>query len=196
MKLTELFETTEKPMPHIFLDMDGVQADFEQPWLDLLGVKHLDHVEDRDEAIKVLSHSNAKYVYEFFRGLQPLPGGLELINWLKFSRLPYTILSAPLRGPYSDASIKGKKEWLRRYHPGTVEDAIFMNDKYKYAMHNGVPNVLIDDYDKQINNWNKAGGIGIKHVEGTTANTIHRLKEVFKDYLSPNGTMYAQIPTD
>jgi hypothetical protein len=195
MHLNELFENEDSgPMPHIFLDMDGVQADFETPWANLLGVPSIDHIKNRDEGIKILSHSSADEVYEFFKNLDPLPGGKELVNWLKFSRLPYTILSAPLRGPYSAASVKGKKEWLRRYNPGTAETAMFTDDKYKHAMDGGRANVLIDDYDKQIDAWTKAGGIAIKHVEGSTQSTIEQLKKVFAKYLSPNGIMYAKIP--
>lgn len=194
MHLIELFENDNKPMPHIFLDMDGVQADFETPWANLLGLKSINDIEDRDEAVKIISETSAQQVYEFFKNLPPLPGGRDLVSWLKFSRLPYTILSAPLRGLYSEASVKGKKEWLKRYNPGTAETAIFTNDKYKHAMDGGVTNVLIDDYDKQLDQWIKAGGIGIKHVEGTTQNTIEQLKIIFEKYLSPNGIMYAKIP--
>lgn len=192
MRIQDLLEGTIDPsMPHIFLDMDGVQCDFEGAWLELLSLGHVDEIHDRDEAIMILSHSSAKEVYEFFKTLSPLPGGLQLVSWLKMSRLPFTILSAPLRGPYSSASIKGKKEWLSKYNPGTKESAIFINDKYRYAMDGGRPNVLIDDYPKQLSQWGKAGGIAIAHVEGSTPDTILKLKDIFKEYLSPNGIMYA-----
>jgi hypothetical protein len=47
-------------------------------------------------------------------------------------------------------------------------------DKQKYATTNGKPNILIDDYIKNIKEWENAGGIGIHHLSPTQ--TIAQLK--------------------
>jgi hypothetical protein len=49
-------------------------------------------------------------------------------------------------------------------------------DKKKYATTDGKPNVLIDDYIKNIKEWEKKGGIGVHHTEvGKTLAELKRL---------------------
>jgi hypothetical protein len=97
-------------------------------------------------------------------------------------------LSAPLRGPYSEASIKAKRDWLDQYHPGSSSDAIFTQNKHTYAKTGGVPNVLVDDFGKYLNAWSGAGGIAVKHEDqyedpDTGSNTIARLEKIYAPYL-------------
>ena len=47
-------------------------------------------------------------------------------------------------------------------------------DKQKFAMTNNKPNLLIDDYIKNINEWESRGGIGVHHT--SPSNTIAELK--------------------
>ena len=49
-------------------------------------------------------------------------------------------------------------------------------DKKKYAVIDGVQNVLIDDYLKNIKEWESAGGIGIHHINAQTS--INSLKKL------------------
>ena len=49
-------------------------------------------------------------------------------------------------------------------------------DKQKYAMINGKSNLLIDDYIKNIHEWEAKGGIGVHHTDPT--NTIAELKRL------------------
>jgi hypothetical protein len=83
-----------------------------------------------------------------------------------------------------EASIKGKKEWLDQYNPGTSNKAIFTKSKYRYAVTNETPNVLVDDFDYYLDSWNKAGGIGIKHKDSDTYKTIENLEKIFRPYLN------------
>jgi len=49
-------------------------------------------------------------------------------------------------------------------------------DKQKYATTDGKPNVLIDDYKKNIVEWEAKGGIGVHHTEvGKTLAELKRL---------------------
>lgn len=165
--------------PHLYLDIDGVQADFFGEWARHHNVPTYKHIPDREEAIDILAHSNPKQVYKFFRELPPLKGGLEIINWLKTNKVPFTVLSAPLKGPYSYASIKAKKDWLDQYNPGTSNKAIFTGDKFIYATKDGNPNVLVDDFGKYITAWRQAGGIGIKHEDQNTSSTLKQLEKIY-----------------
>lgn len=177
MRASEI--TNKKSLPHLYLDMDGVQADFFGEWARHHNVPSYKHIPNREEAIDILAHSTPQQVYKFFRELPPLEGGIEIINWLKSNKVPFTVLSAPLKGPYTQASIKAKKDWLDEYNPGTSGKAVFTGDKYLYAVKNGQPNVLVDDFGKYIAAWREAGGIGVKHDDATTANTIKQLEKIY-----------------
>jgi hypothetical protein len=141
------------------------------------------HIPNREEAIDLLAHSDPKQVYEFFRQLPQLSGGIKIVNWLKTNKIPFTVLSAPLKGPYSKYSIQAKKDWLDEHNPGTSSNAIFTGDKFLYATKNGVPNVLVDDFGKYITAWNDAGGIGVKHDDRDTNYTIKTLEKIYSKFL-------------
>jgi len=184
MKINEL---TQK-MPHLYLDMDGVQADFFGAWAKRHNVDHYKAIVDREKEIEELAHSSPEQVYEFFIELQPLTGGMKIIQWLRANKIPYTVLSAPLRGPFANASKQAKRDWLDKYHPGTSGNAIFTSEKFKYAMDNGTPNVLVDDFGPYLRKWADAGGIAVKHEDeyedpNAAESTIQQLEKIYKPYL-------------
>jgi len=184
MKIDDL----ENKMPHLYLDMDGVQADFFGAWADRLSVDHWKAIEDKEQEINTLAHSSAKEVYDFFHNLRPLKSGMQVIAWLKQNKIPFTVLSAPLRGPFADASKQAKRDWLDQFNPGTSGNAIFTSHKQKYAVSNGVQNVLVDDFGPYIQKWTDAGGIPVKHAEefedpNTAHNTIDMLEKIYAPYL-------------
>jgi hypothetical protein len=187
MRISELFEEVEsKPeqkMPHLYLDMDGVQADFFGAWAQKHGVSSYKEIPRREEDIEVLANSSAENVYQFFKDLKPLTGGMRIVMWLKDNKIPYTVLSAPLRGPFSSASVKAKKDWLDEFNPGTSSDAIFTSAKFKYAMQDGEPNVLVDDYGKYLDAWSGAGGIAVKHEDSGVASTIQQLEKIYAPFI-------------
>lgn len=190
MKIIEILkEEKSEKMPHVFLDMDGVQADFFGAWSERSGVDHWKAISDKESEINELANSNAKAVYDFFYNLKPLSGGMQVISWLRQNNIPYTVLSAPLRGPFKDASVEAKKDWLDKYHSGSSANAIFTDKKYQYAMDGGRPNVLIDDFGKYLRAWSDAGGIAVKHEDQyedpkTGKHTIETLEKIFKPYLN------------
>ena len=83
------------------------------------------NIKDKEKEIQQLAHSSYEDVYDFFRTLKPLHSGMQVIRWLHQNNIPFTVLSAPLRGPYNDASIQGKKDWLDQFNQGTSNTAIF-----------------------------------------------------------------------
>jgi hypothetical protein len=191
MRISEILKEEEMKdkMPHLYLDMDGVQADFFGAWSKRSGVEHWKAIADKEKEINELAHSTPKEVYDFFRDLDTLSGGMRVIAWIRKNKIPYTVLSAPLRGPYSQASVKAKRDWLDQHHPGSSGNAIFTQNKAKYAMEGGRPNVLVDDYGKYLNAWSSAGGIAVKHEDqyedpDTAQHTIEKLEKIYKPYLN------------
>ena len=193
MKVKEFLTENENDShykPHLYLDMDGVQADFFKSWAKFAGVADYKDIEDTEASIEKLASNGPEFIYRFFRDLDTLRGGLRVIDWLQEHDIPYTILSAPLRYEHQ-ASIMGKKEWLDNHHAGASESAIFASDKSKYATDSeGRPNVLIDDFGKNTIPWDKAGGIAIKHDPFDENPTISALEKIYLkdeiDEASPN----------
>ena len=169
--------------------MDGVQADFFGAWADKHGVSHWKAIDNKEDEIEQLANSTPEQVYSFFRDLKPLPGGMEIIAWLQKNNIPYTVLSAPLRGPYADTSKQAKKDWLDEFHPGSSDDAIFTSRKQQYAIIDGVVNVLVDDFGPYCQKFSDAGGIVVKHedeseVPSAASDTIKQLEKIYAPYLN------------
>ena len=171
-------------IPHLYLDMDGVQADFFGSWADLHNVPHYKEIAHPEDAINELATSSPENVYQFFRNLRPLAGGQHIIHWLHHNNIPFTVLSAPLRGPYSEASKQAKRDWLDEFNPGTSSSAIFTSKKSQYALKYGEPQVLVDDFGAYLQKWNDAGGIAVKHENDATGQTIKALEKIYEPWLA------------
>lgn len=198
MFIAELFEKSSQGLlesdssnSHLYLDMDGVQADFFTAWAhwhaekfhrpEVLRYKDIGDRVAREQSISDLNSQGPGFVYEFFSGLPPLPGGQRLIKWLKANKIPFTVLSAPLRGN-EQASIDGKRDWLDRHNPGTSGNAIFTSEKYQFAQRGGRPNILIDDFKKYLGAWQDAGGIGILYRDDRVDSVIAQLSKIYQTH--------------
>lgn len=175
-------------IPHLYLDMDGVQADFFGAWADKHNVSHWKAIVNKENEIEQLANSTPEQVYDFFRKLRPLSGGMQVVKWVRDNNIPYTVLSAPLRGPYADTSKQAKRDWLDEFHPGSSDRAIFTSQKQKYAVNDGVANVLVDDFGPYIEKWTDAGGIPVKHedeseVPSAAEDTIANLEKIYAPFL-------------
>ena len=181
-------EDQAQPLPHLYLDMDGVQADFFTQWAHWhnkkFGMSHVERYKDigskeqREQSIAELSAEGPEFIERFFATLPTLPGGQKLIRWIRTNKIPFTVLSAPLRG-MNAPSIAGKKTWLAAHNPGTADSAIFTGQKERLAMAGGHPNVLVDDYKKYINAWNAAGGIGLLYRDADVDSVIAQLAKIY-----------------
>jgi 5'(3')-deoxyribonucleotidase len=179
-----IVEVTSTGIPHLYLDMDGVQADFFTAWANLNGVNRYKEIGDREareQSITDLTSRGPEFIENFFANLEVLPNFHVLLDYLQTRKIPYTILSAPLRDNH-EASIKGKKRWLDKHHPGVSNNAIFRGDKERYAVTNGRPNVLVDDHKKYITRWEEKGGIGVLHRDNNPQLTIDKLEEIYSQY--------------
>lgn len=172
----KIFEVS-KAKPFVFVDMDGVLADFNKAILNYDGAD----IESRVNNLRKLGPNAVK---DFFASLPPMVDGMRLIEWLDNKRIDWRILSAPLRSDGVDpknsrkASEIGKRDWLASNLGWEVaKKAIFEPNKWKYANYGHQPAVLIDDTPKKIDAFNQAGGIGLLY---TNLNSVMpRLKELF-----------------
>jgi len=111
---------------------------------------------------------------EFWSQLDPKSDSLELWNYI--SQYDVKILSHP----WDKRCIEGKKIWLaNNLDPAPLESNIFLpleGKKERWAVTNGKPNILIDDFEEYLKPWREAGGIAIHHT--STKSTIKALKEL------------------
>ena len=127
---------------------------------------------------------------EFFAGLKPLADAMELLwPYINNSNHEVQLLSAPIhtwRGysPEEEATIMtaedGKKQWAGEFLNPPPSEIIITPARFKQecAKTGETPNILIDDREENIRDWNAFGGIGILHVMGNSARTIEELKRL------------------
>ena len=175
--LDEDFERLlEDNTPDVYVDMDGVLVDFFNEWARIMNVKSYRDIpkEQIGKALKKIVNTP-----NFWEDLPTLAGHKELLNTIKATKGKYKILSSPLA---NDPNVDpGKREWVRKHlNFFKPEQVIIDHNKSKYATkQDGTPNLLIDDFGKNVKGWQSAGGIAIKHHTTTTANTIQAIKKVF-----------------
>jgi 5'(3')-deoxyribonucleotidase len=157
-------------LPQIYCDMDQVLVNFiggANKELAKQGLKSFQN-EEKDAKWEAL-----KKVHKFWANLEPMPDAMTLWRFIR----PYGpyILSAPSKR--MPTCKQEKIEWIKK-HLGNVEqiNLIPREDKQKFAMIEGKPNVLIDDYDKNCREWRSAEGIAIRHIN--SMNTISQLRKL------------------
>jgi len=157
-------------VPHIYCDMDGVVADFVTSATTYFKISP----ERESKAFKTL--------WNGVQGTQKLPKEWPTF-WMDLPVLPHALQLWKMIAPYNPSiltaiphtwpsSAVGKQVWCRRHLPGfsprnefiAVTDA---SHKQRWAKQSdGTPNILIDDFAKNIAQWTAAGGIGITYVDG------------------------------
>lgn len=143
----------------IFLDMDGVIADFFGAIKVRFDVNHWKSLNDREAAFASLRNT------DWFDTLPKFAESNRIVTFVEeISNNDWGICSSPLRGD-RDNSAYWKRRWLEKngYAPPLQENMIFTSNKHKYAWNKLTrkPNILVDDRPDNIRRWIDAGGIGI-----------------------------------
>jgi 5'(3')-deoxyribonucleotidase len=142
----------------VYLDMDGVLADFFKGLEQFYNVRHWKQIQDKEKSIQALAGT------DFFNTLDVFETSQELVDFAK-STGDWGICSSPLRGD-RDNSAYWKRVWLteKQFLP-EVSKLIFTGQKENFAVDkiDGTPNILVDDKPSNIKRWNEAGGIGIRY---------------------------------
>ena len=169
-------DINESSEPEIYLDMDGVLVDFFNEWAKLVGVKNWRDIKDPEKSFELIKKQK-----DWWENLPTLPSAKAILSKIKEVKGQYKILSSPLANDPN--SVPGKKQWIKKnLSQFSPADIILTHDKPKYAKkQDGTPNVLIDDFGKNIKGWENAGGIGIKHENSSPALTLQKLDSIFKN---------------
>jgi hypothetical protein len=153
-------------MRQLYLDCDGVLADFDTGAAAVLGMPPRAF-----ERRFGLGRFWAKLATapDFYFGLPLLPDATILFQAVK--HLDPVILTGVPRGNWAADQ---KVRWAARYFPGTRIVTTLARDKRKHAREG---DVLVDDHLRHAHLWEEAGGIFLHHRNAAT--TIEALRAYF-----------------
>lgn len=146
-------------MTRLYLDMDGVLADFDRAYEERFAVAPRSH----EDAVL---WANIDGCEDFFRTIPPCAGALEF--FAEVAHLNPIILTACPKTGYPKAA-QHKREWIREHLGADVVVLPVMGGTNKPLFMHAPGDVLIDDYRRNTEAWSAAGGVAILHRdwEGT-----------------------------
>lgn len=148
----------------IYQDLDGCLTNFGKA-IKEIGVTF----DELDNSPNTAWPKIAKAGENFWSQMNWMPDGKELWSYIK--KYNPKILSAPST---ANSSKTGKRIWVKNELGQNVE-AILVKSSNKRDYANET-SILIDDMQKNIDQWRAHGGIGILHTD--TKSTIRKLKDL------------------
>ncbi len=152
----------------LFLDCDGVLADFNKLAAKILGMTP-DQYERKNKNVhfwdKLISEAN------FFYDLDLLPDAMELYDAVKHLN---PIIITGCRQHFTKAC-DDKRRWVSR-HFGPAQKVIVCESKDKSLHIKNVGDVIVDDWNKYKPLWEAKGGIWVSHT--SARNSIEQLKKL------------------
>lgn len=145
----------------IYFDMDGVLADFERGVAELAKMKPIDQKDKTPsqddemwEAIKKVDH--------FYDKLKPMPGAIKVFNqiYAQYGNKCEILTGIPKPKRGITSSGEDKTSWVRRVLSDDIRmNIVYRAEKKEFCL--GKEYVLIDDFEKNIKEWEECGGTGI-----------------------------------
>ena len=159
-------------MSHLFLDLDGVLADFEAGAHMVLAMspKAFEAKFGRREFWRRLARAK-----DFYAALPLMPDAMELFDAVK--HLEPTILTGL---PLGNWAAPQKVRWAAEHFPGTRIITTMARDKYKHMT--GM-DVLVDDRADHRSKWEDAGGTFIHHKNAR--DSLSRLATIYPSVMVP-----------
>lgn len=151
---------------HLYLDCDGVLADFEKGATAVLGLPPRGYEQRHGIARFWRKLASAP---DFYFGLPLMPDAMELFDAVR--HLHPTILTGLPRGNWAADQ---KVRWAAHHFPGTKIITTMARDKRNHCKEG---DVLVDDQIKHRHLWEEMGGVFVHHR--SAADTIGRLAEYF-----------------
>lgn len=150
----------------VFLDLDGVFADFDQKVDELTGNKYRER--HSNDIWKVLDK-----IPNLFSQLRLIEGSLQIITMLQHHDLEF-LTALPEPTGFLVTAATDKHGWIYNNISRRIRVNTCLGGKNKWKYLEYYPGaVLIDDYDRNINLWNEHGGLGILHTD--VPSTIEKL---------------------
>ena len=145
-------------MPTVFLDCDGVLADFEGGASRVLGMPPKAF---QSQFGQKRFWSRLAAEPDFFAQLELMPDAQELYAALK-ARQPVILTGLP-RGAWAEPQ---KRRWVEQHFPGVPMIATLAALKREHCKPG---DALVDDWDTHRQRWEQAGGIFVHHRDATSS---------------------------
>lgn len=160
----------------VYFDMDGVLADFDRGLIELCKLQPLDQATKTEEDDDRM-WAGVKAAGHFYDKLEFMPGAKEMFDTIRDKYgLGVEILSGipkPRRG--IETAGEDKISWAHRLLAEDLKvNIVYREEKKNYVT--GPDCVLIDDLEKNINEWEQCGGTGILFT--SAADVIKRINEL------------------
>ncbi len=152
----------------VYVDMDGVIADFSKRYKEKFRA-----TPEETRSNKEFNGFFKKFIDDAeFSNLELMPDAQVLLAFLNSFEVPKEILSSTARPENHGMIAPQKQMWLNKHNIHYKANFVPGKSlKYKYATPDSI---IIDDTKSVIDDWNKAGGIGILHTDAVS--TIAMLK--------------------
>lgn len=142
----------------LFIDMDGVLADFDRGYEQTFKVKLAPRNMRKDGAPDSIKWELIRNTPGFFRNLPLMVGAKQLWNFANRQRA-YILTGCPDRIG-SDVALEKRRWAWANFGPTTPVITCASSDKCLYA-HPG--DVLVDDWEKYQSKWENAGGVWVTY---------------------------------
>ena len=165
--LVELTPKSNENLPTIYCDLDEVLVNFMKGADAAVGGSLVQF--DKDTRWNAVNQTKG-----FWANLEWMPGAKRLYQFIaKYD--PHVLSAYTARDP---SSKNGKMIWLKKnakFKKSNIH-LVLRSHKQTFAKTGGESNILIDDYEKNIREWESNGGIGIHHTNvGKTLSELKRL---------------------
>ena len=137
----------------LYIDLDGVMADFDKYFFQEYGVES-NKLDDPTLWKWINSHGN------FFLNLPLCEGAIEFFK--RVEHLNPTILTACPKSNYTTAAMQ-KRQWVYKNLSKDITVIPMMGGKNKCLFMHSPGDILIDDFEKNCIPWREHGGIAIHH---------------------------------
>jgi hypothetical protein len=147
----------------LFLDLDGVLADFDTGYERVFGYKP-------DKALDNADWAAVASTPGFYQNLPPMPDASLLwsavahLTPIVLTGVPHAVKEAP----------ENKRAWVRA-HLGNQVDTRCCRSAEK-ATHANPGDVLVDDWTKYKHLWERAGGVWVTHTSAVS--TVAQLQRL------------------
>lgn len=141
-------------MKQVYLDLDGVMADFDKHFEDTFGMP-------AEQPTKPEMWRMIKEKPNFFSTIPPAPGALDAWgSWLQWYNP--IILTSCGSSNFEHVAVQ-KREWVRKNLGRGVHMVPVQDGLHKPLVMREAGDILIDDWGKNTQAWDLAGGKAVKH---------------------------------
>lgn len=153
----------------IYLDMDGVIANFNKRYEELFNIKP-----EKADRSGIFGRQFDYFIAEgHFATLEMMPDAARLIEFLRKAPVPTQILSSTAREDSHDEISKQKMIWLQTH--GITFTPNFVPGKRLKKNYAKPDAIIIDDTESVVDKWIDAGGLAVWHKNADSTLAILKM---------------------